>query len=136
MKTTSKFLPFALTIFMFAASCSGSKPKEEASNEEPAQEALIELSGEMMTIVETKCIGCHSADSKNEKAKEDLIWAELPTMKKLYLSKKLYDIQEVLEDGEMPPEKFVAKKPEMKLTEEETTVLMKWTEESLAALGY
>ncbi len=80
-------------------------------------------------------MSCHNPDSKNDKAKDELIWQDLPTMKKPFLAKKLYGVQEVLEDGEMPPEKFLSKYPDKELTKEESEILYKWTEELLAQVN-
>jgi len=36
------------------------------------------------------------------------------------------DIEEVLDEGKMPPEKFLEKRPEKKLTDEEKDLLKSW----------
>ena len=116
-----------LCLAIGVSSCSTKKNQAEADQ----PEALFEYPENVMAIVDSKCMGCHNPDSKNDKAKEELIWAELPTMKKVFLGKKLYAIQEVLDADEMPPEKFLAKYPDKKLTPEESAIIYKWTEEVL-----
>ncbi len=86
------------------------------------------------TIVEHSCFGCHNTDSKNDNAKEKL---DFKTMEELGKIKKIgtYNhIVEALEKQEMPPEKFLAKYPEKKLSEEEAELLMNWAKNQASAL--
>lgn len=137
MKNLTKFVAMLLLTVILAAACTAPAAKEETKEEVvEAPVSYISYPDDVMTVIENKCMSCHNPSSKNEEAKEHLLWEDLPTMKKIYLSKMVYEIQEVLEDGEMPPEKYLAKKPEKKLTEEETELLMAWTNESLKAMGY
>ncbi|WP_258105709.1 hypothetical protein [Marinoscillum sp. MHG1-6] len=132
MKQFVKNSAMLMTLVVIGIACSSSS-KGEAEGETVDSVALANfLTADVMAIVDNKCIGCHKPDSKNEDAKEELIWAELPTMKQMHLAKKLYAMQEVLEDGEMPPEKAIKKYPNIKLTDEEVMTLMKWTESLLA----
>ncbi len=82
------------------------------------------------SIVDNKCYGCHSAEGKSEKAKKGLMWDDLSTLSKVKQIGKLDDISEILGEGEMPPEKFLEKFPDKKLTEEESKVLIEWANSS------
>lgn len=77
-------------------------------------------------IIQAKCYGCHSADGKSQKAKDKLMWDDLAGMAKEQQLEKIQSIQKVLEKGSMPPEKFLEKMPEKKLTDKETAALAKW----------
>ena len=78
-------------------------------------------------VVDQKCYGCHNVNSKNEKAKAKLDWDALGDLKKSKRSAALSKISEVLEQGKMPPEKFLANKPEAKLSESELATLKEWS---------
>ncbi len=82
------------------------------------------------SIVDNKCYGCHSAEGKSEKAKKGLMWDDLSTLSKVKQIGKLDDISEILGEGEMPPEKFLEKFPDKKLTEKESKVLIEWANSS------
>ncbi len=81
-------------------------------------------------VIEKKCAGCHSAGSKNEKAKEKLIWANVSTMDKTAAASILDEVVEVVSKGEMPPVKFLERFPENKLTEKEAKSIKKWADKS------
>jgi mono/diheme cytochrome c family protein len=78
-------------------------------------------------VVDQKCYGCHNVNSKNEKAKAKLDWDALGDLKKSKRSAALSKISEVLEQGKMPPEKFLANKPEAKLSESDLATLKEWS---------
>lgn len=122
-------------VIIMSMACSKSAKEEKTAEVASDSSALVSFPDEVMAIIENKCLGCHKPDSKNEDAKEDLIWEDLPGMKKGELAKIMFEIQEVLEDGEMPPEKMLAKFPDKKLTDEEVATLMAWTETTLAGMG-
>ncbi|HPE55838.1 MAG TPA: heme-binding domain-containing protein [Bacteroidales bacterium] len=77
-------------------------------------------------ILDNKCFGCHNVDAKSDKAKEKLLLDQLTTLSKAKIVAKLDDIHEVVEKGEMPPEKFLEKFPDKALTDEEATILKNW----------
>ena len=79
-------------------------------------------------IIDNRCYGCHSADGKSDKAKKALRWDMMQEYDKAKLVSVMDDIIEVIEKREMPPEKFLEKKPEAKPTDEEYAKLLKWAE--------
>mgnify|MGYP002786919917 CR=1 FL=1 len=126
MKSTLNFLVFA---GFFTLIIVGAAPKAEvvfASN--PEQEQNIAFPENVMAVIDTKCMGCHKPDAKNEKSKAKLQWVLLADMETEELVAKLDAIIESLEEGSMPPEGIVAKYPDMKLTEAETKTLKDWAE--------
>ena len=88
----------------------------------------------VMAIIENKCMGCHKPDSRNEKAKGKLQWAQLADMETEALIDKLDEIMEELEEGSMPPAKMLEKYPDMKLSDDESTILQTWADENLKRL--
>ncbi|MBL7851115.1 MAG: heme-binding domain-containing protein [Cyclobacteriaceae bacterium] len=92
------------------------------------------IDAKVKPIIDAKCLGCHSADSKNDKAKEKLIWANLSTMDKKAAASTLDEVVEVIEKGEMPPAKFLERYPDKKLTEKEAKSLRKWADKSASKM--
>jgi len=92
------------------------------------------LPDDISKIVENSCYGCHNTDSKNDDAKEDLDFNTLKDLKKVKKITTLRDIAEVLEENEMPPEKFLEKYPDKKPTEKEKAALIKWAKKESEAL--
>lgn len=116
------FLTFFFVSFMLSAA-------ENTPTNQP-----VNMPENVKSIIENKCIGCHNTDSKNDKAKEKL---DFKTMEELGKVKKIgtYNhIVEALEKQEMPPEKFLARYPEKKLSEEEAELLMNWAKTQASAL--
>ena len=87
---------------------------------------VIEFPDEVKNVIDNKCYGCHNPESRNVMAKGKLIWDDLAEMKKSGLIKKLDKISEVLEEGDMPPSKYLKQNPDARLTDEETQLLVKW----------
>ena len=84
---------------------------------------------EIMKIVINSCYDCHSGESQNQKAKSALnfsIWNEYKTAKKVQLLNKMH---EVISEEQMPPGRYLNNNPEKKLSEEQVSVISKWTEE-------
>jgi uncharacterized membrane protein len=88
----------------------------------------------VLSIIDQKCYGCHSPNAKNDKSKEALQWIQLQSMDPVDLLAKLGDMDEVLEEGTMPPEKLLEKYPNMKLTDEETAKLKAWVQNTISRL--
>ncbi|WP_268033594.1 heme-binding domain-containing protein [Algoriphagus sp. PAP.12] len=85
------------------------------------------MPAKVKAVVEQKCYGCHNAESKNEKGKKKLDWDAFEAEKKAKQLAAMSKINEVLEEGEMPPKKFLENKPEGKLSEEELAILLDWS---------
>jgi cytochrome c551/c552 len=91
-------------------------------------QAGITFPENVKTIIDAKCMGCHKPDSRNTKAKEKLQWADVPKMNKEDQEHLIDELFEVLEEGKMPPKKVLERRPQMKLTDEETKTLLAWAE--------
>jgi hypothetical protein len=84
---------------------------------------------DIMKIVINSCYDCHSGESQNQKAKDALnfsVWNEYKTARKVELLNKMH---EVISEGDMPPAKFLKNNPGKKLTEEQVSIISKWSEE-------
>jgi hypothetical protein len=124
MKNSGFFLIIfsAAAFFISASFISNSSPDE------------LEMPKEVKKVIEKSCFGCHNSDSQNEDAKEELDFKTLGELSKVRKITKYRDIAEVIEKGEMPPEKFLENYPERKLTEEDTKLLTEWAKNEAAAL--
>ncbi|GAB5523785.1 MAG: hypothetical protein Roseis2KO_16570 [Roseivirga sp.] len=92
------------------------------------EQAGITFPEDVQVIIDAKCMGCHKPDSRNTKAKEKLQWASVAKMNKEEQEHLVDELFEVLEDGKMPPKKALERRPQMKLTDEETKTLLAWAE--------
>lgn len=106
----------------------------DADEQDPQADNGLVIDAKVKPIIDAKCMGCHSADSKNEKAKEKFIWANLSTMDKKAAASILDDMVEVMDKGEMPPAKFLERYPDKKLTEKETKAIRKWADKSASKM--
>jgi cytochrome c551/c552 len=97
-----------------------------SASKNPVPAKGVTMPENVEAIVKNSCFGCHNTDSQNDKGKEALDFKtlnELPKNKKIHA---LREIGKVLEDNEMPPEKFLNKYPEKKLSDADKKVLMDW----------
>ena len=86
----------------------------------------LEIPESVKEILDNSCWGCHNSESKNTKAKLKLKFDELNDLKVSKQVSKLNKIIKVLDKGKMPPEKTVAKYPEMALTPEMEAEVLLW----------
>jgi len=86
-------------------------------------------------IVDHSCVGCHSSDSRNTKAKLKLKFDELGDLNVGKLAGKLSKIEKVLEKEKMPPKKFLEKNPDKAPTAEQRALLKKWAESTANSLS-
>ena len=98
------------------------------------EDPTIEIPENISAIFDKSCFGCHNSESRNTKAKDKFMIDKLTTLKKSKLVSKLKKISEIMEDGEMPPEKFAAKYPDKVPSAEDTKTLIEWADETAASL--
>ena len=82
---------------------------------------------EIGAILKSSCLGCHNAEARSEDAKKAVQfdqWNDFRVTKKIGILEKM---GEVLEEGKMPPEKFLEKNPDKKLSKEQQKLLVDWT---------
>jgi uncharacterized membrane protein len=122
-----KFLSVSLTVLLFATMLA-------TASENPAKAKPVDMPDDVKTIIEKSCFGCHNTDSKNDKAKEKLDLKTLGDLDTRKMIHALKEINEVVEENEMPPEKFLAKFPDKKLTDGEKKTLMDWADKQAKSL--
>ena len=94
---------------------------------EPPSESVFP--DEISTILKNSCYDCHTAANGSEKALKAVDfeqWDQYRLTKQIGL---LGDIGKVLEEGKMPPGKYLEKKPDAKLSEAQIKLLADWTKE-------
>jgi len=89
---------------------------------------------DISSIFDKSCFGCHNVDAESDKSKKKLLIDKLGDLSKAKLVAKLGEISEVVEQNEMPPEKFLAKYPDKALTKEEAQRLKEWADDVVEGL--
>lgn len=120
------FIPALTALFLFASVVSYSNEKPKA--------ATPEIPENVKAIINKSCFGCHNTDSKNEDAKEELDFKKLSDLSVMKQISAYKHIGETVEENEMPPKKFLDKRPDKKLTNEEKEVLMAWAKKEAETL--
>jgi mono/diheme cytochrome c family protein len=98
------------------------------NDNEVSESNAVKIPKKVQEVLDKSCFGCHSESGKSDKAKDALRLDHLNEYDKTKLVSTLDEIIEVIEKKEMPPEKFLANKPEAKPTDEEYKILMDWAE--------
>ncbi|MFO7615245.1 MAG: heme-binding domain-containing protein, partial [Bacteroidales bacterium] len=106
--------------------------KIAASTGNPPQEELsLGFPQDVAKLLEHSCYDCHINSSKNAKAKTKLNfskWNDLSNARKIA---RLDDICKTLNEGEMPPSRYLSKNPDRALDKAQKELLCKWTEEEI-----
>jgi hypothetical protein len=93
-----------------------------------------EMPDNVKAAIDKSCFGCHNTASQNVKAKEKLDFSTFNTLSKAVQIAKYRDISKTIQNGEMPPKKFLEKFPDKKLTTDEVKIVVKWTEKEVKKL--
>lgn len=96
----------------------------------PDPELTSQIPEEVHTLLASSCYDCHSAGSKSEDALKAVNfedWEEYRASKKVAV---LGDICQVVEKGKMPPEKYLNRNPDKKLSETQKKLICEWTREA------
>ena len=126
MKKMNFFAGLFLTFFFASLMLSAS---EKTPTKNP-----VKMPENVKSIIDNKCMGCHNTDSKNDKAKEKLDFKTLEELGKIKKIGTYNHIIETIEEKEMPPEKFLARYPHKKLSDEEAKIVMDWAKKQASAL--
>ncbi len=88
----------------------------------------LDIPENIQSIISNKCMGCHSNETKSGKSKSKINFDKLTSgeYSNGKVISKLNKITKVLSKDKMPPQKFLDKYPEKKLTEEESKLLSDW----------
>lgn len=109
-------------------------PNNIISGDDPVTSS-IEIPANIQTILDNSCYGCHNSESQNLKGRKKLSFDKLNDLKTYKAVGHLADIAEVVQEGDMPPAKTVKKYPDMKLSDEDKTVLIDWANETAKGLS-
>lgn len=127
MKTRNKFLIPVISLAVISLSLISFKTDE-------LQEKKVDMPENIHAIIEKSCMGCHNTTSKNDKAKNKLRFDTLNELTDVKKIKTLSEIVEVLEENEMPPEKFLKRYPDRALTGKEEVQLKQWAQKQAKAI--
>ena len=122
MKTRYLSIPAILVVLAISLQ-SNTGINEAVSNE-------LDIPEDVKVVLDNKCFGCHNVEAQSDKAKDKLLLDKIGELSKAELVAALGDINEVMVENEMPPEKFLEKKPEGKLTDDERKLIMEWSEKA------
>ena len=92
----------------------------------------LDIPENVKAIIDNKCMGCHNDEAKSGKSKmklnfDKLANGEYSTGK---LISKLDKITKMLSKDKMPPQKFLDKYPDKKLTDEENKLISDWASQT------
>ncbi|PLW97390.1 MAG: hypothetical protein C0591_06655 [Marinilabiliales bacterium] len=133
MKKISIFMLTLVLGFMFVNFTieNNKVPQEEVKTEA----VTYHVPDDVQQIIDKSCVGCHNSDSKNIKGKGKLQFDELADLKLHKQVGKLADIAEVVNEGDMPPSKFLKSNPDRELTYDEKVKLANWAAEMAEKLA-
>lgn len=86
----------------------------------------IVIPEDVNAVLNEYCFGCHNTESKNEKGKDKLTLDNLDELSKGKLAAKLNKIAKEIDEGNMPPEKFLAKYPDKDPSKKDKKAVVKW----------
>lgn len=88
----------------------------------------ITIPEDVSTILDNSCFGCHNTESQNDKGKKKLSIDTMGDLTSVKLVAKLSEISDVVNENEMPPEKFLSKYPDKALSAEDAKRLTEWAD--------
>ena len=129
-----KLIPITITgLLIMTAILAFRAPERNATTSQPQDQPAL-FPEDISTIFETSCYDCHGEAGSNAKAKTKLNygkWADMSAAKKVG---KIEKIAEVVKKGDMPPGKYLEKKPEAKLNQEQVEAITKWASDETSKL--
>lgn len=131
MKIKFTFLSLLAVTFIMLTAFVSQPPISLDNNPEGAEFVIAK---DVNAILDNKCFGCHNTDSKNEKGKKKLLIDQLSELSKAKLIAALGNISETVENGDMPPQKFLDNYPDKALTKEEAKAIKDWADKAAADL--
>lgn len=93
-----------------------------------------EFPADVKEVLKTSCYDCHSKDASNKKGKLALNFDKWDDYKLTKRISKLDAICEVIEEGKMPPEKYLKGNPDKALSAELQELICNWAEDESAKL--
>lgn len=130
MKKTILYLGAALIAVFLLTNFKSTDPQPEVVT----SKAEFEIPENINAILQHSCYGCHNTESRGEKSKKKLNLDSLTYLSTPKLVAKLNKIGKELEEGKMPPEKFLAKYPDKAPSAEDKQTLIDWAHSSATSL--
>jgi hypothetical protein len=96
----------------------------------PDPELISQIPEEVSTVLENRCYGCHTTGAKSEDALKAVNFEEWENYRQSKKVAVLGDIANVVEKGKMPPEKYLEKNPDKKLSDAQKKLISDWTKEA------
>ena len=127
MKTRNYLTGLILTLFLALVLISATKIQSVQQEEELFPK-------EVNDIIQKKCFGCHNTESRNDKAKEKIEFDKLDSLSIVQKIGAFRHIEEVINKDEMPPERFLERFPDNKLTDDDKKALLSWTQTEMEKL--
>jgi len=118
--------PILLFVISFVFLMEDDKPENRLPDSNNV--STISIPGNVQTVLDKSCIGCHNSDSKNTKGKTKLNFDKFTNdgYSKGKLIGKLNGIVKVMKKGSMPPEKFLKKYPDRDISATDAKLLSQW----------
>ncbi len=85
-------------------------------------------------IVKRSCFDCHAKGAKNMYAKGKLNFDKLDDLTDIKKISALNNIQHMIQSDAMPPEKYIKRNPDKKITDEEKDIISQWVNTELKAI--
>jgi hypothetical protein len=126
IKFISTLVFFALSIVLFSFTRNNIESYQNTTSID-----LVDIPEHVKSILDAKCMGCHSNESKPGKSKFKLNFDKITngSYSNGKLASKFEKIVKILGENKMPPKKLLVKYPDKKLTPEESKILMDWATE-------
>jgi mono/diheme cytochrome c family protein len=93
-----------------------------------------DIPADVEAILKTSCYDCHSSEGSNKKATIALNYDKWDGFKDSKKVSKLEAIGEVINEGKMPPAKYLDRNPDKGLSEDHKKLVSNWTVEASAKL--
>ncbi|MEN8156360.1 MAG: heme-binding domain-containing protein [Bacteroidota bacterium] len=77
-------------------------------------------------VLKSACFDCHSNDASSKKGKIALNFDKWESFKDSKKISKMGKICKVVEEGKMPPEKYLKSKPDRAMTEAQKAMVCEW----------
>ncbi len=131
-KFISSIVLFTLAIIIFSFSENNIKSYQNSSSID-----LADIPENVKSILDSKCMGCHSNESKPGKSKSKLNFDNIidGSYSLGKLDSKFGKLTKTLGESKMPPKKFLEKYPNKELTPKESKILMDWATEQKLKLS-
>lgn len=112
----------------------------------PAVTSEIQVSPEIKEVLKRSCYDCHSNETiwpaysyifpaslliahHVEEGREELNFSEFGLLSERKQNKKIYEVWEQVDEGEMPPKDYLLMHPSSKLSEKDKEILKVWSDQ-------